>query len=215
MSASEPTGVVAMALSQHRLVDHPFYQRWAQGTVSMAELAAYAGQYRHFEAFLPGFLRRLGASLPAGEARDLIAANLADEEGDPVPHLDLFERFAEAVGATTDPASAAMSALLGTYEDLLAAGPGPALGCFVAYESQAGEVAERKAEGLRVHHGLADQAVSFWTHHGEVDTRHGEWAQRALDGVRDAGEGQGAAVRRAGYAWWHFLDERQALAMAS
>lgn len=67
------------ALAGRRLLDHPFYRRWERGEVSEAELASYAAQYRHFEAYLPGFLAQLVAGLPEGEARDLVAANLADE----------------------------------------------------------------------------------------------------------------------------------------
>lgn len=215
MGLPDSTTITAAALSGRRLLDHPFYRRWEQGSVSMAELTAYAAQYRHFENFLPGFLQRLAANLPAGTARELIAANLADEEGDPVAHVELFERFAEAVGASPEPASTATSKLLATYEDLLAAGPGAALGCFVAYESQASDVARRKAYGLRHHYGLDDHAVSFWVHHAAVDARHGEWAQQALDQFTDSPDGEIAAIRRAGDAWWAFLDEREALSRAS
>jgi pyrroloquinoline quinone (PQQ) biosynthesis protein C len=43
---------------------------------------------------------------------------------------------------------------------------------FVAYESQATDNTRRKADGLRRHHGLSDETVSFWDHHANVDARH-------------------------------------------
>jgi pyrroloquinoline quinone (PQQ) biosynthesis protein C len=99
---------------------------------------------------------------------------------------------------------------LATYDDLLAEGPAAALAGFVAYECQAGEVAQRKAEGLRRWYGLDDDGVAFWAHHARVDIRHGAWARRALASV--AGDGQRPAVRRAADAWWAFLDEREVVA---
>jgi pyrroloquinoline quinone (PQQ) biosynthesis protein C len=29
------------------VLDHPFYRRWSRGELTAAELALYAGQYRH------------------------------------------------------------------------------------------------------------------------------------------------------------------------
>ncbi len=184
----------------------------------MAELADYAEQYRHFEACLPGFLKELLVELPEGTARDLVAANLADEEGDPVAHVELFERFASAVGASAEhnaSVSPATRALVDTYVASLAEGPLAALAGFVAYECQASEVARTKADGLRAHYGLDSFGVSFWEHHARVDARHGEWALAALDDLSGSyGEGTGeqvmSAFARGADAWWSFLDEREA-----
>ena len=107
--------VLGASLADRRLLQHPFYRRWERGEVTVAELADYAAQYRHFESYLPRFLARLVGSLPDGAARELVAANLADEQGDPVSHVELFERFAAAVGAPVTPASPAMADLLTVY----------------------------------------------------------------------------------------------------
>jgi pyrroloquinoline-quinone synthase len=209
MTVSDLDSALSAALVDRRLLDHPFYRRWEAGEVSLAELTAYAGQYRHFERYLPGFLGRLVAGLPRGQAFDLVAANLADEEGDPVPHVELFERFASAVGAGEDAASPATRALLTVYGELVGQGVLAGLAGFVAYESQAAEIARRKADGLRIHHGLDDQGVSFWEHHADVDARHGTWAQSALGLCSDRPECVVDAVRRAADAWWAMLDERE------
>src|SRR5579859_5588324 len=181
MRAPDLGVVLTSVLADRRLLDHPFYRRWERGEVSTTELAAYAAQYRHFEGYLPIFLARLVARLPEGPGRDLLAANLADEEGDPIPHLELFESFATAVGAKVETASPATADLLETYEQLLGQGPLAALAGFVAYESQSSDIAARKAEGLRRYHGLDDRQVSFWEHHAAVDARHGDWAQGAME----------------------------------
>jgi pyrroloquinoline-quinone synthase len=205
---------IAAVLADRRLLHHPFYRRWEKGEVSIEELAAYAAQYRHFEAYLPGFLEALVGGLPAGTAKDLVAANLADEMGDPIPHIELFERFAAATGAEPEVPSLATSDLLATYRELLGESPVAALAGFVAYESQASDVARTKAEGLRRHHGFDDHAASFWQHHADVDARHAEWAWSALDDLADAPAQITAAVQRAADAWWGFLDEREAVAQS-
>ena len=215
MTISLGNNPITAALADRRLLDHPFYRRWERGEVSEAELGAYAAQYRHFEAYLPGFLAQLVAELPAGKARDLVAANLADELGDPVAHTELFERFAGALGAGDAAASPATAALLASYQGLLSRGPAAALAGFLAYESQSAEVASSKAEGLRNHYGMSDGAVSFWDHHAAVDVQHGAWAWDALSALTDTPEELVPAVRAGAEAWWAFLDEREGLAQAA
>jgi pyrroloquinoline-quinone synthase len=214
MSTIDLDDAIAGMLTERSLLDHPFYRRWERGEVSMGELASYAAQYRYYEAYLPGFLTRLMAGLPEGPARQLVAANLADEQGDPTPHVELFQRFADAVGAAPDAASPATRALLSTYDELLARSPLAALAGFVAYECQASDVARRKAEGLRRDHGLDEHAVSFWEHHATADVHHGEWMHRALVESTDAPGQLAPSLRHAADAWWAFLDEREAVAPA-
>jgi len=211
MTALELDCAMAEMLSDRRLLDHPFYRRWERGEVSIGELGCYAAQYRYFEEYLPTFLTTLLAGLPEGTARNLVAANLADELGDPVPHVELFHRFADAVDAPTATASPATKGLLATYDELLARAPLAALAGFAAYECQASEIARRKADGLRRDHGIDEYAVSFWEHHAATDRQHGEWILRALDESTESLGELTPFIHQAADAWWAFLDEREAL----
>jgi pyrroloquinoline-quinone synthase len=175
MDTAEVDQLVATVLSDRRLLLHPFYRRWEAGELSMSDLASYAAQYRHFERFLPEFLHELHEALPEGPARNFVRANLDDELGDPIPHTDLFEEFAQAVGANEEAVSPAMAALISTYEALVRSGPESGLAGFLAYESQAAEVARNKADTLGEHYGLRGSAVAFWEHHAEVDLVHQRW----------------------------------------
>jgi pyrroloquinoline quinone (PQQ) biosynthesis protein C len=141
-----------------------------------------------------------------------VAANLADEQGDPIPHTELFEQFAVAMAAGAEAASPAATGLLGTYDDLLSDGPTSGLAGFLAYESQAAEIAESKAEGLRCHYQLDDSALRFWDHHALVDDRHDVWARQALAASECTDDTVESALRRAADAWWAFLEERETLA---
>jgi pyrroloquinoline quinone (PQQ) biosynthesis protein C len=200
------------ALAGRRLLEHPFYQRWEQGLLGRGELAAYAAEYRGFEEMLPGFLARVAADLPQGRARTAVEANLADELGDPVPHLELFERFAAAVDAAGSGRGPAAAALVEAYTTVAAAGPVAALAGLLAYESQAPAVALSKAEGLRRHYGLGSGATAFWDHHATVDVDHAAWTVEALTELGADPAAVTAAARIVADAWWGFLDERETAA---
>jgi len=215
MNRSGLNRIVTISLADRSLLEHSFYRRWERGEVSIAELANYASQYRHFENYLPGFLESLVAALPEGTSRELVAANLADEMGDPLPHVQLFERFAAAVGAGAAEPSPAMADLLATYDALLDRGPLHGLAGFLAYECQAAGVARSKADGLRRHYGLDEHAISFWEHHAEVDVRHADWAVSALSEISGTTQGLAASLREGADAWWAFLDEREVALQAA
>ena len=210
MDAATIDETVSTATTGLRLLEHPFYRRWEAGELAEGELAAYAAQYRHFEAMLPRFLGALAGSLPEGEARRAVTANLADECGDPVPHVELFEGFAGALGAPQTEATPATRALLGAYDAVLSQGPVSALAGLLAYEHQAPEIADSKAAGLRAHYGLDGGAVGFWDHHATVDVAHRTWTSDALAGLEAPTEVDAAATRVVAEAWWGFLDEREA-----
>jgi pyrroloquinoline-quinone synthase len=202
-------------LATRRLLAHPFYRRWEAGTLDRSELAAYAGQYRHFEAVLPLVLERIAAGLPDGRARQLVEANLDDERSVPAPHLELFDGFADAVGAPVGPPTPATAALVDLYLALADTTPVAALAAVSSYEIQAPSIASSKAEGLRSRYGLDASGTRFWDVHAGVDEAHGAWMLEALGLVAEDGDAVVGPAMAAADAWWAFLDEREALAPAS
>jgi len=202
--------LVSEAIKPFLLLTHPFYLRWQNGQLKLEELAYYASQYRLFERYLPSFLLRLTAALPKGDARDLVLANLADEEGDPIAHIDLFERFANAVNAPTAPTGAAMANLITNHEKLLAKSPIAALAGFLAYETQTAEIAETKAEGLKHFYGISNFGASFWTHHSELEKNHAAWTADALAQLDGDEDTIATSAREIARSWWEFLDEQDA-----
>ncbi|MGH9122719.1 MAG: hypothetical protein ACRDYC_12400, partial [Acidimicrobiales bacterium] len=129
MNSAEVSEVVDRALEGRRLLSHPFYLRWEAGELSRGELARYAEQYRHMESALPVVLAAVADRLPAGPAREAVEANLADELGNPAPHLDLFEDFADALEAACHAAPcSATRELVGLQMRAASGDPGWALG---------------------------------------------------------------------------------------
>ena len=203
--------LIADVLSERRLLDHPFYRRWEAGTLAKRELAAYAGQYRHFERALPEILERVVDGLAEGPVRQLVQANLDDERAVPAPHVALFEDFASAVGAPLAVgATRATSELIASYHRASQDGPAAALASLAVYEVQAPAVALSKAEGLRAHYGLDAAGTRFWDVHAHMDELHAQWALDAVAALAHAPADVAGAARDAADAWWAFLEDREA-----
>jgi pyrroloquinoline-quinone synthase len=198
-------------LEGRRLLSHPFYRRWTEGTLSIGALREYAAQYRHIERSQPRWLTRIESGLESVPARASVARVLEDEVSDASTHADLFDRFATAIGAPDAvPPTAATSALIDTLDTLVSESPVAGLGGLLAYELQSPDVSAEKALGLHRHFGLEGDATAFWDTHAELDARHSTWL---LDALAQTGAPADRAVSAAGAAaaaWWAFLDERDA-----
>jgi pyrroloquinoline-quinone synthase len=209
--------VLAGALEGRELLSHPFYQRWEAGLLTQDELAEYAVHYRAFEAALPGVLsttvERLGVEGEV-EAEAMVSRNLSDELGRPEAHLDLFERFADALegDAVSSVPGPAAESLVRTYRDLVAEGPVATLAGLAAYETQASAIATTKADGLRRWYGMDAAGTEFWDVHAALEADHGEWALEALLVLGADPSEVADSARRGADAWWAFLDEREAQA---
>ncbi len=217
---SELATVVSSALEDRRLLTHPFYRRWEAGELSSAELAEYAVHYRAFESVLPEVLATVVAQLTADgehEAADLVARNLADEQGNPEPHLALFDAFAAAIPAApraTTPGPAARE-LADSYRALVRQSPVAAIAGLAAYESQAAAIAATKGDGLRRWYGMDAAGTRFWDVHSSMDVDHGDWAVDALALLGAEADEVSDGARRAADAWWALLDERQSEYLAA
>ena len=207
--------VVDASLQGRRLLDHPFYRRWEAGALVEGELAAYAAQYRHLERTLPGVLGDILARIDDGPARRLVEATLADEQGNPRAHVELFEDFAVAVGAGRD--EAPTPATVSLIELQIRSGRADArtgLATMAAYEVQAAEVAASKADGLRRHYGVGPAGTRFWDVHAAMEAEHADWSITALAAAVDDPSDVAGPVSHAAQAWWALLDERESLAGA-
>jgi pyrroloquinoline-quinone synthase len=207
--------VLAEAIVGRHLLTHPFYRRWEAGTLTEGELAAYAEQYRHIERELPVTLAAIADALPAGHARELVAANLVDELGSPEPHVALFETFAEAAGAASDaPATPSTAALLAVVRTRAPNDPVAALAMVAAYEVQAADIAASKGDGLRRHYGFDEQGTRFWDVHRTQEVDHAGWSMEALAALDADHDVVRAAATVSADSWWLFLSERDELAPA-
>lgn len=217
MSDHDLQAALETALTDRRLLSHPFYQRWCRGELTTRDLRAYAEQYRFFEAELPGALARIRDRVADDGVQMMVQRNLDDELGATgTAHLALFERFAGALAADPDAApSAATRHLIATYRSLVDESPQAGLAGVLAYEAQASEIAESKAAGLERRYALSGDAIEFWTVHATADLAHARWAVEALDALGATPDAVHTGARAAADAWWAFLDEREAACAAA
>lgn len=200
------------AISGHRLLEHEYYRRWQDGLLTVGDLGAYAGQYRHIERFLPGVLAAAAESLGEGIGRRLVEENLRDEQSRPKPHAELFESFAVAVGAEEEvEATSSTRDLVALYADAASSGAAAVLSVIGAYELQAAQVAATKAESLRGHYGLSAEETEFWDVHADLEQTHARWTVEALRTLEASPAGVEEFALRSARAWWAFLDERNAV----
>lgn len=213
MPAAELTKRMDEATRAHRILEHPFYKAWAQGSLTLEDLDHYSRQYwRQVEAF-PGYLETVAGRLPEGTAKGIVAENLRDEvEGD---HLGLWLDFASGVGAgpeevrTTSPAVETERCVESFSNGMKTASLPFALGMLYAYESQTPGVAETKVRGLREHYSVNGKALEYFELHGTLDVEHSADLARALDEivVDEASVQEAEAGAKAGAeAVWTLLD---------
>jgi pyrroloquinoline-quinone synthase len=198
-----------LAISDRRLLEHPYYRRWQDGLLTLDELGSYAEQYRHFESCLPGALAATSEGLSEGPARELVEDNLKDELSRPRPHVQIFEGFATAVGADEEAVSTdATRNLVDLYRSASRSDAVAALSVIGAYELQAAQVALTKGESLRAHYGLGAAETEFWDIHAELEQAHAAWTIEALQALGADPIRVNQFATESSKAWWSFLDER-------
>ena len=202
-------------ISAKRLLDHPFYQAWKSGALTMEDLKLYAAQYYHFEANFPRFLSAVHARCPEPAVRQTILSNLWDEEHGEDNHRALWLRFCSGLGLNqqqvlASPTHPDTRALVQTYAGACSQGSYlEGMAAIYAYEAQVPEVMEDKMAGLRDLYGMADEdSLAFFQVHHHIDQEHSRLEAEAIATHTDtASEPAVEAGLQAGLdAWWGFLD---------
>ncbi len=204
---------VDQMIDDRHLLKHPFYTKWAAGTLPTEALQEYTRQYFAFESAFPRFLSAMHSREERPDVRQGILDNLWDEEHGQENHAELWLRFAEGVGVARDdvqsaPRNEATQRLVDLYAQITSSEPVVAgMTAMYAYERQVPEVAPSKIEGLKTHYGISDgPALEFFQVHGELDIEHSgterELIASMVDGHEDAVVSSAARVLE---AWNDFL----------
>jgi pyrroloquinoline-quinone synthase len=201
-------------IDERHLLKHPFYTKWAEGTLPVEALQEYARQYYAFESAMPRYLSAIHSRTESAAVRQQILDNLWDEEHGKENHAELWLRFCDGIGVARDDVRAATPneatrALLDTYEDTTRNGSvAEGVAALYAYERQVPQVAGSKIDGLERHYGITDnRSLSFFKVHGVLDIEH-SGAEREMLGtlIADGDESRVEdATNRALEAWWNFL----------
>ena len=201
-------------IDERHLLKHPFYTKWAEGTLPREALQEYSRQYYAFESAMPRFLSAIHSRTESAPVRQHLLDNLWDEEHGRDNHAELWLRFAEGIGVDRDDVrtaepNAATRALVDTYSELSrGASVAEGVAALYAYERQVPQVAGSKIDGLKRHYELDDKrALASFVVHGEMDIEH-SGAEREVLGQLSADADPAPieeATRRALEAWWNFL----------
>ncbi|CAN5792643.1 TenA family transcriptional regulator [soil metagenome] len=201
-------------IDERHLLKHPFYTKWAEGTLPREALQEYARQYYAFESAMPRFLSAIHSRTESAEVRQQLLDNLWDEEHGRDNHAELWLRFAEGIGVDrADVRSAARNeatqALVDTYTELSREGSvAEGVAALYAYERQVPQVAGSKIDGLERHYDVTDKRTqAFFIVHGEMDIEHSGAEREMLGHLAADADPQPIeqATSRALEAWWNFL----------
>ena len=196
------------------LLDHPFYTKWAGGTLPTSSLQEYARQYYAFESSFPRFLSALNSRCDRADVRASLLENLWDEEHGEANHAELWLRFAEGLGVSREAVRSAewndaTTDLVEGYRRVAADAPVAAgVAALYAYEKQVPRVAASKIDGLRRFYGITGgPALQFFEVHAFLDVEHSEHEARIVEDLATGHEAEViAASSRALDSWWGFLD---------
>ena len=177
-------------IAARRLLDHPFYQRWTAGALTLDELREYARQYYHYAVAFPTFLSAMHSHVPDVATRQLLLENLVEEERGPENHPELWLRFCEALGLERNDVERttpndATRALIACMKSLARDGAlHEGLAALYAYESQIPEVAKVKIDGLAKWYGIGTPA--FFAVHMDADVVHSQTSRDLLNRLCDS-----------------------------
>jgi pyrroloquinoline-quinone synthase len=195
------------------VLEHPFYQRWSAGELSVEELAFYAGEYRHAVVALAQASDSVAVKA-GSDSRASLKRHAAEEHS----HVALWDAFAAAtVGAEAAPERAPLSETdtctraWTAGEDVL-----EHLAVLYAIEASQPAIAQTKLEGLVRRYGYEPEgpAVEYFELHARLDVEHARQARELIAASMSEDESQARAqadrmVERATAALrgnWELLD---------
>lgn len=165
------------ARARWNVLEHPFYVRWSAGELTAEELAFYAAEYRHAVDALA-----TACEAAADDATPAVRADLVRHAAEERAHVDVWDRFAGAVGAEigreplpeTIQCTRAWTAARNALE-----------GFAILYTIESGQpaISQTKLDGLTEHYGVAagSPASAYFTIHAELDHEHAAHSRALLE----------------------------------
>lgn len=162
------------------LLEHPFYKAWNAGALPESALAVYAEEYGAFVRQIPNGWLGIGDK---------------DTREEEVEHVELWEKFAAALGTEIGEGSINETQNLVTVSKRLFQNEASTLGALYAFEVQQPETATTKLHGLREFFSLDESAEEYFIEH----TNNQHEAEKLLTRMDDLDESaKGEAVTAAG-----------------
>jgi len=137
-------------VKKRNLLNHPFYQAWSMGTLSVEALQVYAREYGAFIQTLPQGWLTLNDAETAGEEKE---------------HAELWSHFSAGLNVKSGITEIEETGALVDKARTLFSSPSTALGALYAFEIQQPATAESKLDGLKKWYKLPDSAEEYFIVH--------------------------------------------------
>ena len=158
------------------VLEHPFYQRWSEGTLEREELAFYAGEYRHAVIALA---EAVDAASRACEPE--VQARLAEHAKEEAGHVALWDEFAGALGADVDRAPREETV---ACRESWTAGRDALENIVAAFTIESGQpaIARTKLDGLVDRYGFEEgPATEYFSLHADLDHEHAAQSRELIE----------------------------------
>jgi pyrroloquinoline-quinone synthase len=211
---------ISNTISENNILNHPFYQKWNEGKLTIDELKNYAVQYYRFVENFPMFVSSVHSNCNDQIVRSMILENLADEEGfktNVSNHPYLWLNFCKSLGLdentvvnNRNAAPQVKEMVDGFYKLCRSADYKLGLAALLAYEAQIPEVSRVKIEGLKKFYGInSPEALEFFTVHETADVYHSRDEMNAIIGNCITEEEQNKVldvITQSTSLYWRMLD---------
>jgi len=210
----EFVNIIEQDLLARHLSNHPLYQKWNAGTLSMDALKAYAQQYYQFVAAFPRFVSRVHSNTPHTDVRFHIQQNLREEEDPNELHEELWINFAEGLGLQRSELDCELlpetQKTMDKFYEVCSRSFIEGSAALLAYESQISDIAELKMDGLKKFYDVtSEKTLKFFEVHKVADIEHQKVWKRIIGEYSKTDE-QKTKVRKAldesMDAMWGLLD---------
>ncbi len=178
---------LTVKLESYCLLKHNFYHDWNNGKLSLHVVRKYTKQYYHHVAAFPRYISLIHSQCEDLSVRQVLLANLMEEEQGEDNHPELWLRFAEGLSINreevkNDDLLKQTSALINGYFDLCQESFATGLGALYAYEKQIPKVAQSKIYGLKNFYGMdQERSLRYFNVHLNIDQIHTKECKTLID----------------------------------
>ena len=158
------------------VLEHPFYQRWSDGSLEREELAFYAGEYRHAVVALA---EAVDAAARGSEPE--LRGKLTEHAEEEAQHVELWDGFARALDADVDRAPRAETE---ACRESWTAGRDALENLVAAFTIESGQpaIARTKLDGLVDRYGFEEgPATEYFSLHAELDHEHAAQSRELIE----------------------------------
>lgn len=187
------SSAIESLVSSKSLLKHPFYQAWSKGELTLKDLQGYAKEYYYAAKSVPVVMETIRKNAPytlTQIQRETFAKNAREE----VEHIELWERFASALGImqdelnTYEPTQTVKDAVTLIVEQA-ELGFEEGVAAMYAFECELPAISESKISGLQKFYNLSSCDAHAYFNEHMAEEKHLCFWRALLDSFADSKQG--------------------------